>query len=169
MWSARPLSRERTAPRRAKGIPTTATVTGEPPWGCRLSQDTLAAEEAPGGRTAGRGLEEVRGTWAGTGKGRWPVGVGRQVEGAPALGAELSSSQGASPQGHPGLSAHCPLEPLPHSPLATPCPGPVSWVAVYMAAPFVQWFSNLFTQSESQETCPSPALRGAEPLGLAWA
>ena len=77
---------------------------------------------APGGRTA----EGVWRKWGGHLGGRW--------EGAPALGAELSSLAGGPvPRATLGSASYSPLEPLPHSLLATPYPGAVSWVAVYMA------------------------------------
>lgn len=142
---------------------------GATPGGCRLSQDTpqkrlLGAGQLRGsGGSAGHLGGHRKGEMAGGGwGGRW--------EGAPALGAELSSLAGAPvPRATQGSAPHCPLEPLPHSPLATPCPGPVSRVAVYMAAPLCPVVFKPVHESESQETCPSPALRGAEPLGLAWA
>ena len=49
-------------------------------------------------------------------------------------GAELGSlAGGQSPGAARGLASRCPLEPLPHSLLATPCPGAASWGAVYTA------------------------------------
>lgn len=167
MW-LRPGSplKERTDPAQSQGHSSRTHSDSETtPGGWRLSQETpqrrlLGAGQlrGPGGSRGAPGRSQERGD--GRGGTGWQVGGGRT----------RLPRRGASPQGQPGARRLAVLS----SPSRAPCwpppalelsPGGLStrWAPLY---PVVFKPDH---KSESLETYHTPALRGAESLGLAWA